>query len=266
MVPLVEARRDGRLDDREAASIERHLAVCADCRALDRDLARIKELAGGEPRPVTSLEHRRGRMRLLQAAATLDAPGDRSTLSGVSAGSRERRSTWKVPAVAALAASLLMGVGSWHGRLAEGSAAAASEPPAATIARQIEVERRAAPAIARSIAPEPRRTIAAVEAPVARPVPHAAPAAAATTDATSFADGVGSLARGNFGEAVERLGEFRRKNPHDARAEDAAFLVVMALERAGKHEAAAQAAREYLQSYPEGYRRGEAAAIASRRD
>ncbi len=72
------------------------------------------------------------------------------------------------------------------------------------------------------------------------------------------------MEQGNFGEAIERLGAFRKSHPADLRSEDAAFLVIVALQRAGRHEAAAVAAREYLASYPSGYRRGEAQRIASR--
>src|SRR5438067_617034 len=70
MATLVEARRDGRLGDAEAASVDRHLDACASCRALAADLARLGELAAGEAtRPATDLDRRRGRLRLLQAAA-----------------------------------------------------------------------------------------------------------------------------------------------------------------------------------------------------
>jgi outer membrane protein assembly factor BamD (BamD/ComL family) len=82
----------------------------------------------------------------------------------------------------------------------------------------------------------------------------------------TFAAGVGSMEQGNFGEAIERLGAFRKSHPGDSRSEDAAFLVIVALQRAGRHEAAAAAAREYLASYPSGYRRGEAQRISVRRE
>ena len=74
------------------------------------------------------------------------------------------------------------------------------------------------------------------------------------------------MEQGNFGEAIERLGAFRRSHPGDSRSEDAAFLVIVALQRAGRHQAAAAAARDYLASYPSGYRRGEAQRIADRGD
>jgi outer membrane protein assembly factor BamD (BamD/ComL family) len=88
----------------------------------------------------------------------------------------------------------------------------------------------------------------------------------APTSEKDFAAGVGSMARGDFGEAIDRLSAFRKGHPHDARSEDAAFLVIVALERAGRHSAASAAAREYLASYPAGYRHHEAEAIAARRD
>jgi outer membrane protein assembly factor BamD (BamD/ComL family) len=74
------------------------------------------------------------------------------------------------------------------------------------------------------------------------------------------------MEQGNFGEAVERLGAFRRSHPGDARSEDAAFLMIVALHRAGRRAEAVIAARDYLQSYPSGYRRAEVERIVARGD
>jgi TolA-binding protein len=69
MAELVEARRDGRLRERELASLERHLSTCASCRAADQQLTRIASYVR-EPLPgdVSPLEHQRGRLALLRAA------------------------------------------------------------------------------------------------------------------------------------------------------------------------------------------------------
>ncbi|APR83010.1 Hypothetical protein A7982_08359 [Minicystis rosea] len=67
MASLVEAKRDGRLSEREAASITRHLATCASCAALDADLEHLGALLRVPPR--TLLEKQRARLALLREAA-----------------------------------------------------------------------------------------------------------------------------------------------------------------------------------------------------
>ena len=69
MAPLVGARRDGRLGEREIASLDRHLVGCASCRAAAERLARLAERAR-EPvgAPVSALEHQRRRLTLLRTA------------------------------------------------------------------------------------------------------------------------------------------------------------------------------------------------------
>ncbi len=72
------------------------------------------------------------------------------------------------------------------------------------------------------------------------------------------------LENGDYTGATDALGGFSKKHPDDARSEDADFLRIVALQRAGRHAAAANAARNYLAKYPNGSRRTEAAAIANR--
>src|SRR5262249_20057036 len=67
MAPLVEARHDGRLDERELASIQRHLTACAPCAALAAELDRIQALV--RVPPLTPIDYQRGRLKLLRAAA-----------------------------------------------------------------------------------------------------------------------------------------------------------------------------------------------------
>jgi len=74
------------------------------------------------------------------------------------------------------------------------------------------------------------------------------------------------MEQGNFGEAIDRLGAFRRSHPDDLRSEDAAFLMIVALQRAGRHHDAVAAARDYLSQSPSGYRRKEAQSIVARGD
>ena len=70
MQDLVMARGDGRLADKEAASVERHLQTCRSCVALCEDLDELAELgrvAGEIPEP-SPPEHRRRRLAVLRAA------------------------------------------------------------------------------------------------------------------------------------------------------------------------------------------------------
>ena len=288
MAPLVEARRDGRVGDREAASLDRHLSGCASCRALAEDLERLAGLAsGGRIAPLSPIAQRRERLRLLRDAAFAPA-----ATSGLRARSRVQIVRF------AAAAAMILGV------LAGGTALALlvlpSEKAAPQRVESISSASTAPSGIARAMVPASVEAPAAapLEAPViaapsalapkgaARSAPiaaaprlvgprpkkkaaNAAPAASASEagkpgeGASALADGVELIERGDYGAAAERLRAFRQSHPTDERAEDAAFLAVLALERAGHHAAAVAAAREYLASYPQGYRRAEAQSIST---
>ncbi len=287
MAPLVEARRDGRVGDRESALLDRHLIVCASCRALASDLERLAGLAGvGRIAPLSPVELRRQRLRLLRDAAFAPAP----------AGGIRARSRLQIVRFAA-AAAMILGVLAGGTALAilglpsdkPGPHTAETIPSASTVSSTIgralvpaSVEApAAAPLEAPAVAahPAPALTGTAVAALIAAaprlPGPRpkkkvdAAPAASASKaekpgeGASALADGIELIERGDYGAAAERLRSFRQSHPTDARAEDAAFLAVLALERAGHHAAAVAAAREYLASYPQGYRRAEAQSITT---
>lgn len=281
MAPLVEARRDGRLGERESASLARHLVACAACRELASDLERLAGLAG---RPaaakLTPLEQRRQRLRLLRDAAF--APASR-------AGTRPRVQIVRLAAAAAVILGVLAGgtalailaLPSAHADRPSPPSGTDSSPPLATETRSFVAAPFAATVAEPSVAAPPTAATAAVAdevAPVvvapraAAPRPRTAAGApsaqgivaAKLSDGTSaLADGVELIERGDYGAAAERLGAFRQSHPGDVRAQDAAFLAVLALERAGRHAAAVAAAREYLTSYPQGYRRAEAQAIVA---
>jgi TolA-binding protein len=77
--------------------------------------------------------------------------------------------------------------------------------------------------------------------------------------ALDFRAAVALLDAGANRDAAAAFARFVANHPHDERAEDAAYLRVLALQRCG---AAAdgemrRAAREYLRLYPAGFRRGE---------
>ena len=102
--------------------------------------------------------------------------------------------------------------------------------------------------------------------PPSKPAPpKTAPAQPTQSTASrAFAEAMGKLDSDQYDAASESLRKFARDNPGDARAEDADYLAIVAMQRAGRHAAAAQAARQYLARYPNGARRSWARAIANR--
>jgi TolA-binding protein len=78
----------------------------------------------------------------------------------------------------------------------------------------------------------------------------------------AFAEGMRMIERGDYAAGADKLDAYRRANPQDARAEDAAYIAVIALQRAGRKDDAAAAAKRYLRDFPNGYRRAEVQAIA----
>jgi TolA-binding protein len=62
---------------------------------------------------------------------------------------------------------------------------------------------------------------------------------------------------GEYRRAAMRFAQFLDAHPRDPRAEDAAYLRVVALHRAGDESDVKQAARAYLRQYPAGFRRAE---------
>jgi FecR protein len=85
------------------------------------------------------------------------------------------------------------------------------------------------------------------------PLPVALP-----TDASSdFRSAMSALDRGDDPEAAAGFAAFLTKHPRDPRAEDAAYLRVIALERCGDRDATKAAALDYLSRYPTGFRRAE---------
>ena len=65
------------------------------------------------------------------------------------------------------------------------------------------------------------------------------------------------LHRGDSAAAAVAFAGFLARYPSDPRAEDAAYLRVLALQRSGGDAATRQAARDYLVRFPEAFRRGE---------
>jgi TolA-binding protein len=62
---------------------------------------------------------------------------------------------------------------------------------------------------------------------------------------------------GDNREAAAAFARFLAKHPGDPRAEDAAYLQVIALQRSGDQGSAKAAALEYIHRYPAGFRHAE---------
>jgi hypothetical protein len=98
-------------------------------------------------------------------------------------------------------------------------------------------------------------------------VTSAAPTHASSTvpagDATKidasrdFRAAMSALDSGDSAGAAARFAAFLAAHPGDSRAEDAAYLRVIALQRAGNSAGVAEAAARYLRQYPKGFRRAE---------
>ncbi|HEY1555952.1 MAG TPA: outer membrane protein assembly factor BamD [Kofleriaceae bacterium] len=114
---------------------------------------------------------------------------------------------------------------------------------------------------------EPVAAVAPV--PSAAPAPPRAPstpsirvhAAAGATGAArapigdELRDAISDLDAGDPTTASRKLREIVERYPSDPRAEDAAYLLAIALQRASDTIGARAAARDYLQRFPNGFRR-----------
>ena len=371
MALLVEAKRDGRLGERELGSVDRHVATCASCVELARDLDTIRALLRTPMAALAPLEVQRGRLKLLREAALPTPPAKAAKrpwttlgLALAAAGAlglalHERSSGSHAELPPPLAASANV---PWRTittvvrenearfthteeggveivRLTEGAVSlavrhlqagerflvktgdaevevrgtlfrveAASDHLRTVAVSEGKVEVRfhgasfvvtadqrwdrpadAAPVAPASAPPAEAPSLAAstanlspIDPPLAASAKPAAPAKlapavklAATAKAASsaepaasseeglgsFEQGMGMMERGDYGAAAKHLEAFSKSNPRDDRSEDAAFLVILALSRAGRSVEATAAARRYLATYPAGYRRAQAQAI-----
>lgn len=108
------------------------------------------------------------------------------------------------------------------------------------------------PALPRSAKP----ARAAAPAPVLSPEPQ--PEAEAEPDPSAdFRAAMAALNGGSNARAATLFSAFLAEHPRDSRAEDAAYLRVLALQRAGDINVMKRAAAEYLTRYPRGFRRAE---------
>lgn len=238
-----EAVLDGRLRGAEAAAFERHVTQCATCGEAQRDLIAIAAACRAVPTPVaTELGAARLRGRILREA-------NRRIVTG---GPRRRPIVLFVASGAAVGALALLLV---HRSAPSPSFAARAEPRAIAVP--------AAPPASAVQAPLATLATASGAPSASEPSP---PTAAREPPAPSFERGVAFFRHGDFGLADDELGAFQRALPADPRAEDAAYLRVVARWRMGDHETAGRLGRAYLVAYPEGLRRPEVQRIVDTTD
>ncbi len=107
------------------------------------------------------------------------------------------------------------------------------------------------------------RPVASPPITAAAPAPEPQPVASATTATASsdFRAAMSAFKAGQNREAAALLSRFLERHAGDPRAEDAAYVRILALRRAGDRAAATAAARDYLSRYPAGFRRTEVQAL-----
>jgi hypothetical protein len=120
------------------------------------------------------------------------------------------------------------------------------------------------PAVAPSAvaAPSPAVSSATLALPAAPSARHAVAAVTEGDPSADFRAAMASLDSGDNATAAARFAAFLARHPQNARAEDAAYLRILAFERAGNSAATQRAARDYLARYPRGFRHAEAEALA----
>ena len=115
-----------------------------------------------------------------------------------------------------------------------------------------------APGRSEAIGPPHRGRATAPAAPARRASPAAPVAPPYEADpALDFRAAVAVLDSGANREAAAAFARFVAKHARDARAEDAAYLRVIALQRCGADDEMRRAAQDYLRLYPAGFRHAE---------
>jgi hypothetical protein len=89
------------------------------------------------------------------------------------------------------------------------------------------------------------------------PPPSATVGPPASNASVDFRAAMAALDVGDNHQAAGAFANFLEKHPRDPRAEDAAYLRVIALQRSGDRGGLKQAALDYLRRYPAGFRQAE---------
>jgi hypothetical protein len=113
----------------------------------------------------------------------------------------------------------------------------------------------ASASVAPSADPVPTARLDRGEESAPSPLPSAALAPPPASDpSVDFRAAMAALDVGDNHQAAAAFAKFLETHPRDARAEDAAYLRVIAFQRSGDRAGTKQAALEYLRRYPAGFR------------
>lgn len=252
---LVEAMLDGRLGAAELASTERHLASCAECTELARELTSLKRELRSAVRPITPLEHQRARLALLTKTARVTSSKRRPSLLLVAALLGLPLAAWAatsalVPArEQATSKSTRVAVLTAAPRPKHVRPESTPEPMAPLPSDEPTAEQ-----------PPPRETprlvatphVSASSRPSTRRTSQKAPLATTSGASEDFATAMAALGHGDFGAGAGMLASFRERYPGDPRVEDVLYLEAIALERAGRVDEAKAIARRYVTTYSRG--------------
>jgi hypothetical protein len=203
--------------------------------------------------PALSLEHKRllvvlpdGELEDIGTIFTVSADAGRTTRVSVQNGSVVLRLHGQPP--------LALGAGdTWTPTPRAAASTCASCEPAPI----------AAPAPSTSSPPARRVPPASSALPQAAASPSPSVSVLPEPDSShDFRAAMSALDGGDNGAAAARFAAFLAAHPRDARAEDAAYLRVIALQRASDTSAMKDAAVQYLRRYPKGFRRAEVEALS----
>ena len=114
-----------------------------------------------------------------------------------------------------------------------------------------------------ALSPAPTSEPSAVAATPPRPTATPARPAPAPDPAADFRAAMTAFDRGDHRNAATSFATFLDRYPSDSRAEDAAYLRVIALQRSGDRDATKGAALDYLRRFPDGFRRAEVLGLAA---
>jgi len=114
-----------------------------------------------------------------------------------------------------------------------------------------------------ALAPLPSVTLSPLTHIASRPSSAEPVTSALAPDpALDFRAALATLDAGDNAGAAAAFENFLLKHPRDPRAEDAAYLRIIAFRRSGAEGSMKQAAQEYLRRFPAGFRRAEVQALA----
>ncbi len=110
--------------------------------------------------------------------------------------------------------------------------------------------------------PPPLRRAKPSASPPTAPTPTGSEVVVPSDPSAEFRGAMAALDRGDNSQAASLFGAFVERYPRESRAEDASYLRVLALQRAGNADATQRAASDYLRRYPRGFRKAEVEPLA----